>query len=55
LDTFDWYGAKYEKRQHHERVAELLKSIKLEKVESRPGLAWGTAPKSQQAMANLKN
>jgi len=55
LDTFDWYGAKYEKRQHHERVAELLKSINLENVESKPGLAWGTAPKGQQAMANLKN
>lgn len=45
LDTFDWYGARYEKRQHHERVAELLKMAKLENVESTPGLARGTAPR----------
>ena len=42
LDTFDWYGARYEKRQHHERVAELMKSVKLEGVESQAGLARGT-------------
>jgi len=47
LDTFDWYGARYEKCQRHEHVAEMLKSVNLENVESKPGLAWGTAPKDQ--------
>lgn len=41
LDTFDWYGARFEKRQHHERVAAILRANGLEQVESRAGLAWG--------------
>ncbi len=45
LDTFDWYGARFEKRQHHERVAELLKLAELEDVRSVPGLARGTIPR----------
>ena len=40
LDTFDWYGAKYEKRQYHGRVAEILGAAGLVDVESRPGLSW---------------
>lgn len=44
LDTFDWYSPRYEIRQAHTRVAELLRSRGLENVESQPGLAWGVKP-----------
>jgi len=44
LDTFDWYGARYEKRQHHQHVADLMRSVKLDGVRSDTGLAWGTRP-----------
>ena len=44
LDTFDWYSARYEKRQNHKCVAKLLASEGLESVSSEPGLAWGTKP-----------
>ena len=40
LDTFDWYGPKYEIRQNHRDVAALLKSAGLTAIESRPGLVW---------------
>jgi 2-polyprenyl-3-methyl-5-hydroxy-6-metoxy-1,4-benzoquinol methylase len=40
LDTFDWYGPKFEKRQNHREVAELLQRLGLENVEARPGLTW---------------
>jgi SAM-dependent methyltransferase len=45
LDTFDWYGPRYEKRQNHGRVAELMTSAQLENVTSEPGLAWGSVPR----------
>ncbi len=41
LDTFDWYGARYEKRQNHRRVMALLDEAGLADVEGRAGLAWG--------------
>ena len=44
LDTFDWYGARFEKRQHHDRVADILTDAGLADVESAPGLAWGRRP-----------
>lgn len=44
LDTFDWYSPRYEIRQSHTRVADLLRRNGLEKVESRPGLAWALKP-----------
>ncbi len=46
LDTFDWYGARYEKRQHHEDVAAQLREVGMAAVRSRPGLAWATKPKN---------
>ena len=45
LDTFDWYGARYEKRQKHDAVAKILESAGLGKVSSKAGLAWGMKPK----------
>ena len=45
LDTLDWYGARYEKRQHHEDVAAQLRNVGMAAVRSRPGLAWATSPK----------
>jgi len=43
LDTFDWYGARYEKRQNHARVAETLRDKGLLDVKSRPGIVTATA------------
>lgn len=40
LDTFDWYGPRYEQCQNHTRVARLLDGLGLAEVDSRPGLAW---------------
>lgn len=40
LDTFDWYGPKYEIRQDHRHVAGLLRNMGLAEIESRPGLVW---------------
>lgn len=42
LDTFDWYGARFEQRQYHDRVAALLREAGLTGVDSAPGLCWGT-------------
>jgi len=47
LDTFDWYGARFEKRQHHDRVAALLRNVGLTEVESAPGLCWAVGPAAQ--------
>ena len=44
LDTFDWYGARFEKRQHHDRVAALLKETGMNNVHSQSGLAWAEKP-----------
>jgi len=44
LDTFDWYGARYEKRQHHRRVMDILRRAGLEGVEGQAGLTWGRRP-----------
>ncbi len=41
LDTFDWYSPRYEKRQRHTEVAEILRRAGLVDVASIPGLAWG--------------
>ena len=46
LDTLDWYGARYEKRQHHQDVAAQLRKVGMTAVRSRPGLAWATRPKN---------
>lgn len=48
LDTFDWYGARYEKRQHHQAVAGLLSEAGMQAVESLPGLAWAVRPSDDQ-------
>jgi SAM-dependent methyltransferase len=42
LDTFDWYGARYEKCQRHARVAEIIKLAGVINISSEPGLAKGT-------------
>lgn len=47
LDTFDWYSPRYEKRQKHTDVAEILRGAGLVEVESAPGLAWGARPSGQ--------
>ncbi len=44
LDTFDWYGARYEKRQHHRRVVDILRRAGLEGVKGQAGLTWGRRP-----------
>ncbi|MEK9753566.1 MAG: hypothetical protein VW338_10215, partial [Rhodospirillaceae bacterium] len=44
LDTFDWYGARFEKRQHHDHVAATLEQVGMTDVSSKPGLAWGRRP-----------
>ncbi len=44
LDTIDWYGPVYETRQHHERVAEILREQGLTNVASDAGRAWATRP-----------
>ncbi len=44
LDTFDWYGARYEKRQHHRRVMDILRRAGLEGVEGQAGLTRGRRP-----------
>jgi len=40
LDTFDWYSPRYETRQKHTDVAEILRRAGLVEVASVPGLAW---------------
>ncbi len=44
LDTFDWYGPRYEQCQDHGQVAGLLQGLDLAEVDSRPGLAWARRP-----------
>lgn len=44
LDTFDWYGPRYEKRQKHGRVAELLRGLGIKVTEVRPGIVNGFSP-----------
>ena len=44
LDTFDWYGPRYEIRQNHRRVQALLKELGLRDVTGSPGLARGRKP-----------
>ena len=45
LDTFDWYGAKYEKRQRHRNVGVILADAGLTEIFTEPGLAWAKKPK----------
>ncbi|MEO5373535.1 MAG: methyltransferase domain-containing protein [Alphaproteobacteria bacterium] len=40
LDTFDWYSPRYENRQRHHEVANLLRKMGLKEVDSADGLAW---------------
>ena len=44
LDTFDWYGPRHEKRQHHRDVITLLDKAGLIDVAGAPGLAWARRP-----------
>jgi SAM-dependent methyltransferase len=44
LDTFDWYGPRYEKRQKHRDVATLLSSLGLEVTSARPGIVNARRP-----------
>ncbi len=41
LDTYDWYGPKYETRQKHRRIGELMGELGLKDIETRPGVARG--------------
>jgi len=45
LDTFDWYGPRYEKRQRHSRLGELLTELKMENIRTRPGVVQAVKPK----------
>lgn len=44
LDTFDWYGPRFEIRQDHREVRALLSRLGLDRVDSAPGLAWAVKP-----------
>ena len=44
LDTFDWYGPKYELRQSHVRLRALLEKLKLSDIRARSGVVQATKP-----------
>lgn len=44
LDTFDWYGPKYELRQNHTRLGALLEELELSEIRTRPGVVQATKP-----------
>ena len=44
LDTFDWYGPKYEIRQKHTRLGALLGELGMDNIQSRPGVIQATKP-----------
>ncbi len=44
LDTFDWYGPKYELRQNHHRLGVLLGELDLSDIRTRPGVVQATKP-----------
>lgn len=44
LDTFDWYGPKFEIRQHYREVMALLEEMKLEDIRGRHGVVTARAP-----------
>jgi SAM-dependent methyltransferase len=44
LDTFDWYGPRYEIRQNHRQVVRLLEELGLAEVKGRWGVATARAP-----------
>lgn len=46
LDTFDWYGPRYEKRQKHRAVARLVAEMGLEVVEARAGIVNARRPRA---------
>ena len=50
LDTFDWYGPRYEIRQDHRKVARLLEELGLVEVKGRWGVA--TARSAEQASSS---
>ncbi|MFO0755020.1 MAG: methyltransferase domain-containing protein [Byssovorax sp.] len=54
LDTFDWYGPKFEIRQKHPEVAHLLKSLGLRDVKSRWGVATARAPEAPRSAASIE-
>jgi 2-polyprenyl-3-methyl-5-hydroxy-6-metoxy-1,4-benzoquinol methylase/uncharacterized protein YbaR (Trm112 family) len=54
LDTFDWYGPKYEIRQKHPEVANLLKGLGLVDVKSRWGVATAKAPEAPRSQESAQ-
>jgi SAM-dependent methyltransferase len=44
LDTFDWYGPKYELRQDYRAVARLLSGLQMQDIIARPGVVTARAP-----------
>lgn len=44
LDTFDWYGPRYENRQKHLEVARLMHDLGLAVAEARPGIVNARKP-----------
>jgi SAM-dependent methyltransferase len=52
LDTFDWYGARFEKRQHHQAAHAVLKAAGMENIRSESGLAWAEKPISETFYTN---
>lgn len=47
LDTFDWYGPKYELRQSHRRLGTLLRELAMSDVRTRPGVIQATKPSAR--------
>jgi hypothetical protein len=54
LDTFDWYGPKFEIRQKHPEVANLLKGLGLVDVKSRWGVATARAPEAPRSQESAQ-
>jgi SAM-dependent methyltransferase len=44
LDTFDWYGPKFEQRQDFREVSRLLSQLGLQDIVARPGVVTARAP-----------
>lgn len=51
LDTFDWYGPRYELRQDHRQVVRMLDEMGLDAIEGQEGIVRARAPAASKDMA----